>query len=145
MSLHFLGGFEIERWPLIPLYLATNPKLKSVVSTHDQQTLPLQVKAMRQYARRRSWKVLACVLVGAFCGLINGELTVRFQLPSFIVTLGLLEAARGAAWLAKQLFQVQLFRDICRICKVQDRLQRNPNSDHHAWRYIAVLPSEVLK
>jgi len=29
----------------------------------------------------------------------NGALTVRFQLPSFIVTLGLLEAARGAAYL----------------------------------------------
>ena len=28
------------------------------ISTHDQQTLPLQVKAMRQYARRRSWKVV---------------------------------------------------------------------------------------
>ena len=43
--------------------------------------------------------MIACVLVGAFCGLINGALTVRFQLPSFIVTLGLLEAARGAAYL----------------------------------------------
>ena len=43
--------------------------------------------------------MMASVLVGAFCGLINGALTVRFQLPSFIVTLGLLEAARGAAYL----------------------------------------------
>jgi ribose transport system permease protein len=43
--------------------------------------------------------MIACVLVGALCGLINGALTVRFQLPSFIVTLGLLEAARGAAYL----------------------------------------------
>jgi putative DNA-invertase from lambdoid prophage Rac len=31
------------------------------ISTHDQQTLPLQVKAMRQYARRRSWKVIKTV------------------------------------------------------------------------------------
>jgi hypothetical protein len=31
------------------------------ISTHDQQTLPLQVKAMRQYARRRSWKVVKAV------------------------------------------------------------------------------------
>jgi hypothetical protein len=43
--------------------------------------------------------MIACVLVGAFCGLINGALIVRFRLPSFIVTLGLLEAARGAAYL----------------------------------------------
>jgi putative DNA-invertase from lambdoid prophage Rac len=31
------------------------------ISTHDQQTLSLQVKAMRQYARRRSWKVVKAV------------------------------------------------------------------------------------
>jgi putative DNA-invertase from lambdoid prophage Rac len=28
------------------------------VSTHDQQTLPLQQKAMRAYARKRGWKVV---------------------------------------------------------------------------------------
>jgi putative DNA-invertase from lambdoid prophage Rac len=27
------------------------------VSTHDQQTLPLQIKAMRQYAVRRGWHI----------------------------------------------------------------------------------------
>ncbi len=43
--------------------------------------------------------LLACVGTGALCGLLNGVLTVRFQLPSFIVTLGMLEAARGATYL----------------------------------------------
>src|SRR5688572_1521871 len=28
------------------------------VSTHDQQTLPLQQKAMRQYANKRGWQVV---------------------------------------------------------------------------------------
>jgi putative DNA-invertase from lambdoid prophage Rac len=28
------------------------------VSTHDQQTLPMQLKAMREYAKRRKWKVV---------------------------------------------------------------------------------------
>lgn len=27
------------------------------VSTHDQQTLPMQLKAMREYAKKRGWKV----------------------------------------------------------------------------------------
>ena len=27
------------------------------VSTHDQQTLSLQVRAMRQYAERRGWEI----------------------------------------------------------------------------------------
>lgn len=40
-----------------------------------------------------------CLLAGALCGAINGFTTIRWQLPSFIVTLGMLEAARGAAYL----------------------------------------------
>jgi ribose transport system permease protein len=43
--------------------------------------------------------ITLCVVSGALCGLLNGFLTIRFQLPSFIVTLGLMEAARGATYL----------------------------------------------
>ena len=43
--------------------------------------------------------ILLCVFTGAVCGLLNGFLVLRFQLPSFIVTLGMLEAARGATYL----------------------------------------------
>lgn len=28
------------------------------ISTHDQQTLPLQLKSMRQYVRKRGWKLV---------------------------------------------------------------------------------------
>lgn len=42
--------------------------------------------------------VLACVAVGIAAGALNGAVTVRWNLPSFIVTLGMLEAARGAAY-----------------------------------------------
>jgi ribose transport system permease protein len=40
-----------------------------------------------------------CLLVGVACGAANGLVIVRWRLPSFIVTLGMLEAARGAAYL----------------------------------------------
>jgi len=43
--------------------------------------------------------ILACLGVGLACGLINGLLIVTWQLPPFIVTLGMLEAARGATFL----------------------------------------------
>jgi len=36
---------------------------------------------------------------GTACGLANGLITVRWQLPSFIVTLGMMEIARGLAYL----------------------------------------------
>lgn len=42
--------------------------------------------------------ILACLSVGAGCGLASGLVTVRWSIPSFIVTLGMLEVARGAAY-----------------------------------------------
>lgn len=43
-----------------------------------------------------------CLVVGVLCGGTNGWVTVRWRVPSFIVTLGMLEAARGAAYLVTQ-------------------------------------------
>ena len=39
------------------------------------------------------------ISAGLIAGLVNGLVTVRLRLPSFIVTLGMLEAARGATYL----------------------------------------------
>jgi ribose transport system permease protein len=46
--------------------------------------------------------IIACLLVGLACGAVNGLVTIRWRVPSFIVTLGMLEAARGAAYLVTQ-------------------------------------------
>ena len=43
--------------------------------------------------------VAACLAVGAACGLLNGLVSVLWSIPSFIVTLGMLEVARGTAYL----------------------------------------------
>jgi ribose transport system permease protein len=46
---------------------------------------------------------LACMMgigVGLMCGAVNGMLVAWFSLPSFIVTLGMLEMARGLAYVA---------------------------------------------
>lgn len=40
------------------------------------------------------------MLAGALCGFANGWVSVRFGLPSFIVTLGMMQIARGLAYLA---------------------------------------------
>ena len=40
---------------------------------------------------------LACMGVGAACGLINGIIAERWRIPSFIVTLGMLNIAHGTA------------------------------------------------
>lgn len=41
--------------------------------------------------------IAACLAVGIVCGLVNGFVVIRWRLPAFIVTLGMLEIARGAA------------------------------------------------
>jgi ribose transport system permease protein len=39
-----------------------------------------------------------CLAVGAACGFLSGSVCVAWSIPSFIVTLGMLEVARGAAY-----------------------------------------------
>jgi ribose transport system permease protein len=42
---------------------------------------------------------LMALAAGFLCGILNGVVTVSWSVPSFIVTLGMLEIARGAAYL----------------------------------------------
>ena len=68
-----------------------------------------------------SWGVplpLACLLgvgVGAICGSVNGVLVSYFSLPSFIVTLGMLEMARGLAYVTTDSQTVYIGAEIQRI------------------------------
>ncbi len=43
---------------------------------------------------------MLALALGLLCGTINGAVSVIWSVPSFIVTLGMLEIARGAAYLA---------------------------------------------
>jgi ribose transport system permease protein len=40
-----------------------------------------------------------CIAAGLLCGVVNGVVSVAWSIPSFIVTLGMLEIARGGAYL----------------------------------------------
>jgi ribose transport system permease protein len=53
--------------------------------------------ALVQWKWPLSLAIVAAVALGLGCGLLNGLITVRWRLPSFIVTLGMLEMARGGA------------------------------------------------
>lgn len=41
---------------------------------------------------------VASIVTGSICGAINGFVSVAFRIPAFIVTLGMLEIARGCAY-----------------------------------------------
>ena len=43
--------------------------------------------------------VAGALLAGIACGTVNGFLSARWRIPSFVVTLGMLEIARGGAYL----------------------------------------------
>jgi len=43
--------------------------------------------------------IAACLATGLACGILNGLVVVRWKLPSFIVTLGMLEVASGATYI----------------------------------------------
>jgi len=51
----------------------------------------------------RGWPLIPAILVGlaagSACGAVNGLLVIGWRLPAFIVTLGMMEAARGGAYL----------------------------------------------
>jgi len=53
--------------------------------------------AMAQWKWSLGGALLAGVLTGLLCGAFNGWVSVRWRLPTFIVTLGMLEMARGGA------------------------------------------------
>ena len=55
--------------------------------------------APKGYAAPLALAACAALATGLACGAVNGLVTVRWAIPSFIVTLGMLEVARGAAHL----------------------------------------------
>ena len=42
---------------------------------------------------------LCCLGAGILCGTVNGLIVIRWSVPSFIVTLGMMEIARGGAYM----------------------------------------------
>lgn len=56
--------------------------------------------------------VPACLVTGVLCGSLSGLVSVRWALPSFIVTLGMLEIARGATYFVTQSRTLYIGQDI---------------------------------
>ena len=56
--------------------------------------------AMVDFGAGLAVAIAASILIGFLIGGINGLVSVKLRLPSFIVTLGMLEIARGLAFLA---------------------------------------------
>ncbi|MBL4883810.1 MAG: ABC transporter permease [Planctomycetaceae bacterium] len=54
---------------------------------------------MADYSWSLAMAIPCCLLAGAACGFINGAISIKAGIPSFIVTLGMLEIARGIAYM----------------------------------------------
>jgi ribose transport system permease protein len=55
--------------------------------------------ALAEWSLPLTVAIAAALATGALCGAVNGLLVTAWALPSFIVTLGMLEVARGGAYL----------------------------------------------
>ena len=53
--------------------------------------------------------VVAALAAGMLCGMINGAISAHWRLPSFIITLGMLNIARGAALTASNAKTIYAF------------------------------------
>lgn len=62
--------------------------------------------------------IALCLAAGGACGLLNGFVVTQWRVPSFIVTLGMLEAARGAAYLVTSSQTVYIGSSIERISEM---------------------------
>jgi len=76
--------------------------------------------------------VLAMILVGGLCGLVNGLIITLGRIPPFIVTLGTMQVFRGIA------LQLTNGQPIFDITKVQ------PDFDIWGTRNFASIPSPVI-
>jgi ribose transport system permease protein len=75
------GGIDLS----VGSILAFSGAVLGVALAHWHWPLPLAIGA--------------ALATGGACGAVNGFFVTRWSLPSFIVTLGMLEVARGAAYL----------------------------------------------
>jgi ribose transport system permease protein len=55
--------------------------------------------ALSEWSSSLGAAAILALAAGLLCGALNGVVTVVWSIPSFIVTLGMLEVARGAAYL----------------------------------------------
>ena len=62
--------------------------------------------------------IAACVGTGILCGAISGAVTVAWRLPAFIVTLGMLEMARGAAYFTTSMRTLYFERKVAALSDV---------------------------
>ena len=69
---------------------------------------------------------LISLLGGALCGLITGTITTLGKIPSFIVTLGMLECARGVAYLVTDSQTVYIGSEVGALADSTDFLGVSP-------------------
>jgi len=68
----------------------------------------------------------ACLATGACCGLVTGSLSVWFRIPSFIVSLGMLEIARGATRRVLESNTLSIGMDVAPIAEPITGLRLSP-------------------
>jgi ribose transport system permease protein len=85
--------------------------------------------------------VAATLLVGAFCGWITGAISIWLRIPSFIVSLGMLEIARGAT---RQLLDSNTLTIGSEVAVISEPIAGVGLSPAFLMAIIAVLATQFL-
>jgi ribose transport system permease protein len=78
-----VGGIDLSVGSVLALCTVVGALILTADGLSPAQSIPLAL--------------LACAGTGAVCGFLNGWISERWRIPSFIVTLGMLNVAHGAA------------------------------------------------
>jgi ribose transport system permease protein len=78
-----VGGIDLSVGSVLALCTVVGALIMTTDGLSPAQSVPLAL--------------LACATTGALCGFLNGWISERWRIPSFIVTLGMLNVAHGAA------------------------------------------------
>ncbi|MDW6026166.1 ABC transporter permease [Mesorhizobium sp. BAC0120] len=78
-----VGGIDLSVGSVLALCTVVGALIMTAEGWSPYQSVPLAL--------------FACAATGAVCGFLNGWISERWRIPSFIVTLGMLNVAHGAA------------------------------------------------
>ncbi|TWU06224.1 ABC transporter permease [Stieleria varia] len=83
----------------------------------------------------------ACLMTGAICGFATGAISTWFRIPSFIVSLGMLEIARGAT---QRLLDSQVLTIGSEVAPISEPIARLGLSPAFLIALVAVFAAQFL-
>ncbi len=97
------GGIDLSVGSIVALSVVTMAVVHKAVAEHELGAFTLVVAILMPAA--------LALITGALVGLLNGVVIARYGVPAFIMTLGMMSMARGAAYIVSKNETMSVFPD----------------------------------